>query len=80
MKPFFFSPFCLQSTALKSLFHRPVMSHPEEDNHSELINTPVTSNCPMLLAKVKANEQIGNKYPISLYVQTLQYEDLQSPV
>lgn len=51
-------------------------SQAEEDNHRELTNTPVTINCPMLLAKVKENEQIGNKHPISSYLQALQYEDI----
>lgn len=54
---FFFFFFCLQSTVLQSLSHHPVVSHPEKDEHSKLTNTPVTCNCPMLLAKVKANRK-----------------------
>lgn len=51
------------------------MNQAEKDTHKELTNTPVTIKCLMPSAKVKANEQIGNKPSIS-YIQTLQYEDI----
>lgn len=49
----------------KTQYLKACSSQAEEDNHRELTNTPVTINCLMLLAKVKANEQMGNKHPIS---------------